>query len=76
MTKTNPCPCKLCVPPKRKPGCHSSCVEYAEWNNEHQAKKDKLRKAKERDDIVVEYVATTTNKNMRRKNFERAKRKW
>lgn len=33
-------PCKDCVPPKRSPGCHSSCVDYMIAKAFHEAKRD------------------------------------
>ena len=28
--------CRPCVPPKRHPGCHGSCPEYADEKAEHE----------------------------------------
>lgn len=40
------CPCKVCVAPKRQPGCHGFCKDYLEWNAEHQQELAKIRKEK------------------------------
>lgn len=37
-------PCKDCVPPKRKPGCHDRCPERAEWLAEVEILKAAMRK--------------------------------
>lgn len=33
--------CYGCVPPKREPGCHSTCPEYLKQKAEHDALKAK-----------------------------------
>ena len=76
MSETKPCPCKECIPPKRFPGCHGSCPDYAEWNNEHISRKVNIQNAKNKQAIVDDYVIPTTNKIRRQKNSEHAKRKW
>jgi hypothetical protein len=41
-------PCRHCVPPTRKPGCHSQCPEYIAWKKDHDETKEKIRKEKEK----------------------------
>lgn len=40
-------PCRYCVAPKRKPGCKSTCPEYAEWLPIELERKETIRKNKE-----------------------------
>lgn len=40
-------PCKLCVAPKRYPGCHSKCKEYIDWKAEHDRLRDEERTRKQ-----------------------------
>jgi hypothetical protein len=39
-------PCLKCVPPKRRPGCHSECAEYINWKKAHEKTVKKIRRAK------------------------------
>ena len=50
------CPCKNCVPPKRTPGCHSTCEDYKKWSEEHKKEKE-LSKAyiESMNDIISSY---------------------
>lgn len=50
------CPCKGCVPPKRKPSCHGVCPEYIKWSRKHVADKIAAIRAKERDNIYEDYA--------------------
>lgn len=59
-------PCYGCVPPTRHPGCHGVCVEYQEWNEEHIAERDKIRKAKKRANDEYQYRRDSKLKEMRR----------
>lgn len=47
----NPNPCRYCVPPTRKPGCHSQCPEYIAWKKDHDKVKEKIRKEKEKEQL-------------------------
>lgn len=76
MPETKPCPCKECVPPKRFPGCHGSCLDYAEWNNDHISQNHKEQKAKSNQAIVDGYVILRKTKIKNKKNLDHAKRKW
>ena len=42
-------PCRYCVAPKRKPGCHATCPEYTDWNTVELERKETIRKNKEKD---------------------------
>lgn len=46
MTK---CPCKGCVAPKRKPGCHAACPEFAEYSEKRIKQKEAKKRAIEND---------------------------
>lgn len=39
-------PCRYCVAPKRKPGCHNACPEYATWLQQELERKETIRKNK------------------------------
>lgn len=39
-------PCRHCVPPTRKSGCHSQCPEYIAWRKDYDKVKEKIRKEK------------------------------
>lgn len=53
---SNICPCKGCVPPKRKPGCHGACPAYIKWSRKHVADQMAAIRAKERDNIYEDYA--------------------
>jgi len=36
--------CKSCVPPKRFPGCHSTCKDYIVWRKKLDNNKKKILK--------------------------------
>ena len=44
MTK---CPCKGCIAPKRKPGCHAACPEFAEYSETRLEQKQAEKQARE-----------------------------
>jgi hypothetical protein len=35
-------PCKECVPPKRRPGCHAECEEHRAWKEEVNERKAQI----------------------------------
>lgn len=37
-------PCRRCIPPERKIGCHAECALYAEWKAKHEAELAEIRK--------------------------------
>lgn len=39
-------PCKYCVAPKRKPGCHSMCQEHKEWEKVDNERKEAIKRNK------------------------------
>ena len=45
-------PCKDCVAPKRKVGCHSNCPEYLAWLQQDLERKETIRKNKDRQNIT------------------------
>lgn len=44
--------CHVCKPPKRKPGCHSDCPEYAEARRKYDIRKAAERAAKEKENLT------------------------
>lgn len=42
-------PCRYCVAPKRRPGCHSTCPEYAEWLPLELERKETIKRNKAKD---------------------------
>lgn len=59
----NVCPCKGCIPPKRSPTCHSTCIQYAGWKVEHDEEKERILSAKKKDEVVI-YFGTYKKKNI------------
>lgn len=57
--------CYKCVPPKRFPGCHATCPDYAKDDAEHQARKEKERQAKAIDSILTSQKCSAVYKAMR-----------
>ena len=51
MLHRNQNPCRYCVPPTRKPGCHSRCPEYIAWKKDHDEVKERIRKEKEKEQL-------------------------
>lgn len=41
-------PCRYCVPPTRKPGCHSQCSKYIAWKKDYDKVKEKIRKERDK----------------------------
>lgn len=41
-------PCHGCVAPKRHPGCHDHCKEYADWTAGNERDKNALKKYEDR----------------------------
>ena len=61
-------PCKGCTTETgRAPGCQSRCDVYLEWNEKHQALKQKIRQAKKADQDIRGYHRDD-NEKMRRRN--------
>lgn len=57
--------CYGCVAPKRYPGCHSVCPDYAKDDAEHQARKEKERQEKYMDSILTSQKVNAVAKAMR-----------
>lgn len=51
---------------KRRVGCHSSCEEYAEFKRHFSEQKEIKRKQKELQNIVVNYIFESREKQRRR----------
>lgn len=63
MTKEHPC--KSCVAPKRKPGCHAVCPDYIERSQEEEERK----KARKVAMAAEEYFLLKSVDNQRRALF-------
>ena len=57
-------PCLNCE--KRHAGCHSSCEEYEEFKRNFMEQKETKRKQKERQNIVVNYIFESRERQRRR----------
>lgn len=57
--------CYKCVAPKRHPGCHATCPDYAKDDAEHQARKEKERQEKYMDSILTSQKIGAVSKAMR-----------
>lgn len=57
--------CYGCVAPKRHPGCHASCPEYAKDDAEHQARKEQERQERYMDSVLTSQKASAVHKALR-----------
>lgn len=57
--------CYGCVAPKRYPGCHATCPDYAKDDAEHQARKAKERERKHMESLLVSQKIGAVYKAMR-----------
>lgn len=58
------CPCKGCVAPKRKPGCHSVCPEYAEFSEQEELRKKALKVARAAEEYFLLKSADTRRRSL------------
>ena len=62
MTKYNPFECcHVCVPPKRKPGCHDRCPDFAEAWILFEAKKAMLEAEKQANEYTTMAIVRSKN---------------
>lgn len=61
-------PCKDCE--KRVVGCHSSCEDFVQWEQEHREEKERLREAKMKSS---EYLAYRKEEKDKRAHIEQWK---
>ena len=59
-------PCFDCT--ERFVGCHSKCDKYAEWQKNHQKRKDEVRKSKNEISRVMEFKVDQVTKTKKRVN--------
>lgn len=64
-------PCHGCKPPKRTPGCHSTCADYIIAKAFHEAEQDAIREQK----LVAQYTIDASRDNRdraqkRKKDFK------
>lgn len=57
--------CYGCVPPKRYPGCHATCPDYARDDAEHRARKEQEHRQKHIDSLLVSQKVSAVKKAMR-----------
>lgn len=67
-------PCYNC--PRRRVGCHSTCLEYTVWDAERKAKREERRKAEETDrkltEAQVDRCLKVRKRNHQKKNNRRS----
>ena len=57
---TEDCPCKNCT--SRVVGCHSSCIKYINWKQEHEAKLQRQQEQKEFNNLIYSNQVTRNKK--------------
>ena len=75
LHKIEECPCKDCVPPQRFIGCHGGCDKYKKWHDNRIEQASVRRKIKNIQSLADDHVIRVTNKNRRRKPYDKAYRK-
>lgn len=58
-------PCKGCA--DRKVGCHSTCRDYAEYKINHEWELDQIRRKKDKDSVLQEYISKRCQRYLRRR---------
>lgn len=64
-------PCRHCVTPKRHPGCHAECPEYAEWRANYNDVKARHDEEVKNDLLVDDFVVAGQRKRERIVNRHR-----
>lgn len=64
-------PCKDCL--DRELGCHSKCLKYQEWKNQHDAEQQMIRQKAKAENVFAEYQINELRKL--RKGIGRKRRK-
>ena len=65
MTCKAPCPCKGCE--RRHKGCHNRCPNYKAWRTACDDETEFIRKSKNKERIVNDYVAEHIDKARKNK---------
>ena len=65
-------PCKDCT--DREIGCHSNCEKYIEWKNEHNRKREVLRKDEDIKDFIEDLKYRRYEKYLNKKSKYKRKR--
>lgn len=52
--------------PDRTVGCHSKCEQYKSWLEAERKRKDTEKKARAKEDEIVQYVRKSARRQMRR----------
>lgn len=63
--------CKDCVPPKRYPGCHSTCSEYLSEKKEYEEQKQALSLKRQAEQNLYEQRSRQVYKALRGKRGRR-----
>lgn len=71
---TDNCPCRFCTTPKRHTGCHATCDEYIEWNDDHKKKLAERQHKKDMDEIYYNGAARR-NAQLKQKGVSFGRRK-
>ena len=59
-------PCRYCIPPKRREGCHGVCGEYANWRAEKNVEAQNKCQGKEADAVLAEKARERKRRHYRR----------
>ena len=66
----NRCPCKGCLPPRRSPACHSTCIQYAGWKERREMEKAHIKEAKNIDEMCNYLSRHITSGDFERSRYE------
>ena len=56
---------------ERTPYCHSSCQDYREWKEKHDAKQEEIRAKKRREEEVTAVIVAAKLKTIKRRGERR-----
>lgn len=57
---TDDCPCKECI--ERYVGCHSKCLKYVDWKQQHDVKLQNIQKQKDMNSLLYSNQTSRNNK--------------
>ena len=58
--------CNGCVPPKRHLACWETCPDYAREKEKHRAEKERIKKAKQEEQVIDSYIASHAERTRKR----------
>ena len=68
--------CMNCVAPKRHPGCHSTCEEYKKGKEMLNRRNARIKKEKDRRNMINECEIAAKDKRLREKNHSGLRKKY